>query len=431
MSGAVRAAQQLFGKLVPAEQASVAKSASTIVRDFTRYAEGDQVLLNGRRLSSPLKRDKSSPVPNGNGSIQHNDILGQPLSTLRIDGADNRYVTVQYPSLDQYVSMTRRNVTPIYSSYASTVVSLLDLHVHPPTTDSEVAPDSDRVDILEAGTGHGSLTLHLARAIAVGNAPQPVTALPRGRQSSLLQAVQASEELPDDVDPEWSAWFRSRRAVVNTVENVSKNSTDAEKLIRGFRQGLYWPHIDFYASGVDDWIDARLVDRDERDCGFLTHVILDMPGVENMLSRAAAAMQEDAKLIVFCPSITQVAECQKLIKQDNLPLVLEKAVELGEGISTGRIWDVRIVTPRPPRLLRHQRASDSPHESADPDTENSGSTSEDQAFVEERQKTFDESSKMVCRPKVGELTFGGGFLGLWRKSTFKKPTNATETAGPF
>lgn len=328
-------------------------------------------------------------------------------------------MAVQYPTLDQYISMTRRNVTPIYSTYASTIVSLLDLHTNPPFTVEAEEQNAERLEILEAGTGHGSLTLHLARAIAAGNAPQPATALPRGRQSSKLQASLTSEDAECSTDPEWLAWLQSRGAIVHTVEKVSKNSLDAEKLIRGFRQGLYWPHIDFYAGDVDAWIDEQLAMREAHNTGFLSHVILDMPGVEQMVPKAAAAMREDAKLVVFCPSITQIAECQKLIKEENVPLVLEKTMELGEGISSGRIWDVRIVTPRRAQVAKDHNAAQATEDAAASDVDVSDELAEAD-LVAESTPARTEDTKVVCRPKVGELTFGGGFLGLWRKSKFRK-----------
>jgi hypothetical protein len=154
------------------------------------------------------------------------------------------------------------------------------------------------------------------------------------------------------------------------------------------------------------------------ESGFLTHVILDMPGVERTVPKAATAMREDAKVVVFCPSITQIAECQKLIHKENVPLTFEKAVELGEGISTGRIWDVRVVTPRKDLAARASArglsdASDtSESEASAPDERGLG--------IAEAPANGSEETKFVCRPKVGEVTFGGGFLGLWRKSTFKK-----------
>jgi tRNA A58 N-methylase Trm61 len=341
------------------------------------------------------------------------------LSTLRLDGRDNRYVSVQYPSLEQYISMTRRNVTPIYASYANTIVYLLDLHATIPLVEAEGHDSPKSVEILEAGTGHGSLTIHLARAIAAANAPQPRTALPCGRQTSKKHHEASPEEAGSETDGEWSHWFRLRRAVVHTVEKVSRNSIDAEKLIRGFRQGIYWPHVDFYAGDVDAWIDSQLDARKDHEPGFLSHVILDMPAVEQMIPKAASAMREEAKLAVFCPSITQIAECQKLIRDQCVPLVFEKVLELGEGISTGRTWDVRVVTPRKvlaaKELVVEEPSEDSPSSGSD-----EAATPEELLRVDEPSTTPNNETRFVCRPKVGELIVGGGFLGLWRKSTFKK-----------
>lgn len=322
--------------------------------------------------------------------------------------------------------MTRRNVTPIYASYANSIVSLLDLHATVPIIDPDDNGRSKPLEILEAGTGHGSLTIHLARAIAAGNPPQPASALPRGRQTNKKKAEVPSEDSDSDPDSstnaKWANWFRSRRAVVHTVEKVSHNSTDAERLIRGFRQGLYWPHIDFYAGDVDAWIDSQIESRNDRGDGFLSHVVLDMPAVERMIPKAASAMREEAKLIVFCPSITQIAECQKLISKEDVPLVFEKAVELGEGISTGRTWDVRVVTPRKVLAAKENAGEEASDDSASTGNEES-TASDSTSSAGESAPAMSDEARFVCRPKVGEVTFGGGFLGLWRKSTFKKQSS--------
>jgi tRNA A58 N-methylase Trm61 len=359
-------------------------------------------------------------VPGGNGNVQHNDIIGKPLSMLRLDGRDNRYVAIQYPTLEQYVSLTRRNVTPIYATYANTIVSLLDLHAILPTTQPAQDGSVKPIEILEAGTGHGSLTIHLARAIAAGNTTQPSSTLPRGRQTSTKQMNLSAEDEDADTNSEWSVWFKSRQAVIHTVEKVKQNSIDAERLIRGFRQGIYWPHIDFYADDVDAWLESQLEQRKVRSTGFLSHAILDLPGVEQMVPVVAEALREEAKLMVFCPSITQIAECQKMIHQNKTPLVFEKAVELGEGISSGRVWDVRVVLPRKTLVAKEPVMQiEEPEVAADSASDESIS-SEVGSPAASLTTNMSEDLKFVCRPKVGEMTFGGGFLGLWRKSTFRR-----------
>ncbi|KAJ5987724.1 hypothetical protein N7481_002934 [Penicillium waksmanii] len=62
------------------------------------------------------------------------------------------------PTLDEYVALTPRHVTPIYPYDANLIVSLLDLHPNPPAA----GVNKPQIEILECGTGHGSLTLHLA-----------------------------------------------------------------------------------------------------------------------------------------------------------------------------------------------------------------------------------------------------------------------------
>ncbi|KPI36180.1 uncharacterized protein AB675_8918 [Cyphellophora attinorum] len=399
---------------------TVTKSfGSTPLRDLTRYAIGEQVLINGKRLSSPLVNGRTSPVPGdgNNALLQHDNVIGQRARTLRTrDGKGGRYVQVERPTLDEYISLTRRNVTPVYATYASHIVSLLD--IHPPTPGHK--HENERLEILEAGTGHGSLTLHLARAIAAANHPPPLSALPAMRGKSADADPDGALAEPVN-DQEWSSWLSDRQAIVHTVETVPKNSRDAEKLIRGFRRGLYWPHIDFHVGSVGQWLRTKL---QERGTEFLSYVLLDMPEVEEMLPVAAQAMKEDALLAVFCPSITQIAECQKLIKEQSVPLAHEQVVELGEGISTGRVWDVRVVVPRK-RLaeLEALKRAAAKRASSESSSESDGQSDVetipgDEALAEVEAAAKDV--KFVCRPKVFEVTRGGGFVGLWRKSTFSK-----------
>ena len=434
MSGTAAFGRQLFDQVTRAAQTATtaASRPPAAVRRWNRYVPGEQVLVNGKRLSKPLRPGEASPVPGSNHKLQHDAVLGRPIGQLRIDGPDGRYIKVEQPTLNEYISLTRRNVTPVYPTYASTIVSLLDIQTCPPplrdlsfTAEGQEAEDHPRIDILEAGTGHGSLTIHLARAIAAANRPPPLTALPSGRQTH-----------PDNAttDPDWSSWLQNRSAIIHTVESVARNSHDAEKLIRGFRQGLYWPHIDFYTSGVDTWLQDRIqaLTTASEPTGFLSHVLLDLPEVHSILPLAAQAMRNDGLLAVFCPSVTQIAECQKLIKQQKLPLSHENVVELGDGISSGRIWDVRVVVPR--SVTRAAAASAVAQKNEEG---NEGDLSDTETLVakddggdnvasdaipqEDPAASIDQpvqDMKFVCRPKVGELTFGGGFVGLWRKSSF-------------
>jgi hypothetical protein len=224
-------------------------------------------------------------------------------------------------------------------------------------------------------------------------------------------------------------WRRSRRAVIHSVEISPTYSKHAQtKVVAGFRRGLYSPHIDFHVANVNDWIGGQLETRDHQP--FLSYVFLDMPNSHAHLQRVVSAMKDHALIAVFVPSITQIGECVREIKMNFLPLRMEKVLELGDGISNGRLWDVR---------LAFKKARDAIDESSltglgegdedeairgEQDIENKISPTPDAQDNDGalpssrpgfREHVPNEEPVMVCRPKVGERVIGGGFVGLWRR----------------
>lgn len=329
---------------------------------------------------------------------------------------------------------------------------MLDIHADPfQESESSYEDPSPKLEILEAGTGNGSLTLHLARAIAAANPPPP------NAEISKLKETAGLGRNHEAIAQVWEEWKQTRRAILHTVENVVANRFHAEKLVRGFRQGLYWPHVDFFVNDVKHWIDEQFKLRGsvsdgplfETGNGFLDYVVLDMPDIHSQLRHVHPALRDGGKFLVFVPSITQIGECVRLIQDESLPFTLERVMELGEGISTGRAWDVRMVRPRrsrlpgaeattttttPPPQTMATFAAD-PMQISDPNaTEEEISTenAEDFASGEEPETDSDleesapaevpqdqpqpDHSVMICRPLVGQRTVGGGFIALFRKT---------------
>lgn len=333
-------------------------------------------------------------------------------------------------------------------------MSLLDIHVTPPTAGDEAGHPP--VEILEAGTGHGSLTLHLARAIQAANSNPPP--LPKPSQVRHLQdrparplsgdeknrveeAEEAGQAEEDPTQKRWDEWRAHRRAVVHSVDVSAKFSAHAEQIVRGFRRGIYAGHVDFHVGPVEDWITEEILQRrgsKTRQGGgllaslsgsgreestpepFLTHAILDMPSAHQRIPHVAPVLRRDGILAVFMPSVTQIGDCVQLIRQQQLPFVMQRVVELGTGISSGRLWDVRIA-------VKKSRADPSSWSSSTEDADSeahsgSGSGDSDEATTappaEGETTTVKEdadNSVLVCRPKVGLRIVGGGFVGLWRR----------------
>ncbi|KAI5309018.1 hypothetical protein KEM55_004292 [Ascosphaera atra] len=300
----------------------------------------------------------------------------------------------------------------VYPADASLIVSLLDIHVSPPGGTSQ-----GPVEILEAGTGHGSLTLHLARAVHAANTAPPFLP-PRQRPSDPSKAKENVEgpalelELGADDAAALRAWREQRGAIVHTVDVSTGYSVHAESIVRGFRRGMYAGDVDFYVSPVEKWIEEQ-VQRRGSDKPFLQYAILDLPGAQDRIPHVSPILKEDGVLAVFMPSITQIGECLQLVNELRLPLILEKAVELGTGISSGRLWDVRSATIRKPSLeprVSHTDAGEKVEEAEE--AQEPGPEEDAEA---ENTSAPKGKSVLVCRPKVGERIVGGGFVGIWRK----------------
>ena len=346
----------------------------------------------------------------------------------------------------------------MYPADANFLVSLLDIHISRPARHDKDLPT---IEILEAGTGHGSLTLHLARAIhganprppdicvsndkkgeaeALPGQPPPVTREEISGTSG-NSTPEASKKIPAEHHCS-EGWKKRRGAIVHTIDVSPVHSQHAKEIVCGFRQGIYAGDIDFHVGDVSDWIDEQQKVRISDALGstegaFLSHVILDMPASHRHVDKVASALHVDGSLMLFNPSVTQIMEAVKLIRERKLPLVLDRILELGPTMTGGREWDVRAVKPR--AILKAQRAE----EDADVDVKyptatthgdyqqrktmdevpsaSSGNEASSQA-----PKRMEEGWEMVCRPKVGERVVGGGFLGLWRRMKHRKDTLVNE-----
>jgi tRNA (adenine57-N1/adenine58-N1)-methyltransferase len=285
-------------------------------------------------------------------------------------------------------------------------VSLLDIHVDTPSDPLRTEPP---LEILEAGTGHGALTLHLSRAIHAANPPRP-RAPPTVEQQEPEDAVYLGESMADLHHTASESWKDNRRAIVHTLDISSKHSKHAKKIVEGFKGGMYAANIDFHVGDVSEWIAEQKAARQTEE-PFLSHVFLDLPNAEHHLTNVAPALHVNGMLAIFNPSITQIADCVEAIREQKMPYLLDQVIELGAG--TIREWDVRAVRPR--ATMRKAEVSDSPESSSGEamDPVDGQAVRDDE--MAKGMAQAGEKWAMVCRPKAGQQVVGGGFLGLWRR----------------
>lgn len=308
------------------------------------------------------------------------------------------------------------------------IVSLLDLHP------GELNHSSgEPLEIFEAGTGHGSLTLHLARAIhganadAIGAIKQPLQWDKKPLNEIRLRFSQKSvlESFPTTVDSEdpneesdeeavgEQDWKLKRRAVIHSLDNSAVFQLHAREIVRGFRRGLYAPDVDFHLGTIPGYLSGRLSQSQGEP--FLNHAILDVPDTHDYVEMVAKALKPGGILITWNPSVTQVGKVFEHVKRMRVPLKLENCLETGAGIQTGgREWEVKVVRPRAVERAEYrarigQKAPTSVSETESEDSEPESVASDTSA------PSPQDDSVMIARPKVGDMISGGGFIGVWRR----------------
>lgn len=268
-----------------------------------------------------------------------------------------------------------------------------------------------RLEIFEAGTGHGALTLYLSRAIHAANSAPPIV----------------SDTNHDDMVETYTEWQSQRRAIIHTLDISEAHSRHAQKTIRNFRGSMYAHNIDFHTGTIDAYLKPRI----KAEEPFLNHAILDLPNTHSHIDIVTQAMKENGTMIIFCPSITQINACLEHVKEQDLPLFMETVLEIGGSVGVGgKEWDVRRVKVKN-QSLRNQGveatepatrvsvADDSMSDTAGDEIRREGELESVSGLSNDRVNTTQVGSEgkweMVCRPKVGSRIVGGGFVALFRK----------------
>lgn len=303
---------------------------------------------------------------------------------------------------------------------------------------------------MEAGTGHGALTLHLARAIHAANTVRPPLTgiISRIRLDVVEEPDQVKRDEDRKITEAFQEWKATRQAVIHTLDISRTHSKHAEKVVRGFRNGIYYGNVDFHVGELPDFLANRnrassnstadITEASDVTCDgevsamehevsameratdthsadpipttpspgitensapFLSHCILDLPDAHQQLELVTRYLNVDGKVVVFVPSITQIADAVETIQNLRLPLILTTVLELGNGISGGKEWDVRLVKIRAREKAALLAEGEEARETDANKTEAVGKG----------------DMGMVCRPKVGKFIIGGGFIGVWTK----------------
>ncbi|TID30366.1 hypothetical protein CANINC_001068 [Pichia inconspicua] len=366
------------GKLIYSYVSKRFKSDNFEVGDYVIITPLKKTVTKKQWLSRPLKDSPTSNVNLNFGKIPHNELIGAvPLGkvhTIETKSKLAKYICSK-PSLEQWINLSQRKATPIYAFDAQAIVALADLHLDYPDPPSEEGGKITPLQFLEAGTGHGSLTLAISKAL------HPANALAHYAKDPNL-----------------------RGAVLHSIDCNSSHSITGKRTVKGFRKGMYYDNVEFsVAESPSEWVKSEegrnwmerelvskkenpeLEDTDEPN-SFLSGIFLDMPNYHEEMIKLSPYLKTGGFIIAFCPSITQIVEAIDSIAEENeklaqldvprsLHLEHERTIQLLDGAGGGlKEWDTRRALIRATGKVGYS-----------------------------------------VRPKVGVRSVAGGFVAIWRK----------------
>lgn len=144
--------------------------------------------------------------------------------------------------------------------------------------------------VLEAGTGNGSLTLYMARAVSGGG---------------------------DCIGK------------IDTFDIRETHSNTAKKHVERYNRGKYNPIVSFHIGAVADELPELMEPNEQYDA-----IALDMPEPCDQIPRLLPYLRNDRFIVCYLPNMTQVLALAELII--DLPLVMESCIE-----AEWKEWEVR------------------------------------------------------------------------------------------
>ncbi|CEG67030.1 hypothetical protein CU097_010849 [Rhizopus azygosporus] len=242
---------------------------------FSTFQEGDFCILRNVKnnkifFTGPLCSNGQRGV--ADGSISHESIIGKkPRSRIVVDKGSTVYMA-HFPTLQEYVLNVPRKCTPIYPKDASTIVHMLDVQ------------PGDKV--LEAGTGNGSLTLYLAKAV-------------------------------------------SHEGKVDTFDVRQEHSKTAQTHVQRYSRGKYASVVSFHVGSLGDKLQEMMEPKEEYDA-----IVLDMPQPSDEIPKILPYLKNDRFIVCYLPNMTQVLSLVEFIR--DVPLVLEDCLEVA-----WKEWEVK------------------------------------------------------------------------------------------
>ncbi|KAF9126841.1 hypothetical protein BGW39_006317 [Mortierella sp. 14UC] len=302
-----------------------------------RFQYGDVIIITDskgeRRLLGPLH--KGGFRDNNVGRLTHDSIIGKsPLSTVQTQiGAK---FSLHWPSLDEYSTRVKRQASIMYPKDATTAVHLLDLF--------------PGAHVLEAGTGNGSMTMYIQRAI-LG---------PGSHLDTVDIRNNHSQQAEQNIERFWRGMYRPGITFWRSVGGLQR----VIKRLTGEDQGLN--HYPGSTSESSQEQESAALNEDRRPMTPLElkrkelteanevlppnphpkghqydAISLDLPDTLTVLDDLLPLLKPDRPMCLYMVNMSQVLELVQWMRKNGTGYSVEKVLEVG-----WKEWSVRSAAVR-------------------------------------------------------------------------------------
>ncbi len=330
----------------------------TIERFYSQtFREDDVVIL--QKLTDPSKIIITQPLKQKSictrefGKFYSDNLIGLKEGAIIKSAYKDLFCVARFPTLEEYIKLRTRIAQPIYAYDAAAIANLLHLDPNfPQLKEDGVGLKEEPLQILEAGTGHGSLTLAICRTIHAANCYKKVQ-----EDGTII----------------------NRGAILHSIDRNKDHLVTGKNNVKYYKRGMYFDDVNFELShSPTKWLKDN-ASKWSNNKEFLSAAFLDLQEPGAHIEQIAEHLVTDAQLIIFCPSVTQIVEVYNtlLASKGTIHLSFEQTIQIAPGMGGGLTrWEIKNTIPK-------------------------GGSNAREAWI--------------CRPKVGSSVVGGGFIGILKK----------------
>ncbi|KAF9396505.1 hypothetical protein CPC16_001187 [Podila verticillata] len=336
----IRSASTISPVLAPSEN----DTPRPTPREEPRFQYGDVLILNDnkgdRRLIGPLKKGISRD--NHIGRMTHDQIVGKmPMDT--VETHKGAKYTLHWPTLDEYCTTVKRQASIMYPKDATSAVHLLDLF--------------PGAHVLEAGTGNGSMTMYIQRAIMAPGSHLDTVDI---RNEHSLQAEQNIERFWRGMYRPGITFWRS----VGGLQRVIRRLTGKDHGLDGLHSGMGGVVCGDEKTQDSESVlmskdgkpltDLEIKRKQLTEANEILHknphpvghqydsISLDLPDCKSVLLDLYPLLKPDRPLVLYMVNMSQILEMVQWLRKKNFDgYTVEKVIEVD-----WKEWSVRSAAVR-------------------------------------------------------------------------------------